>query len=438
MSNISCILYPPTVDYHYLVQRPQHLMKNFSELGILSFFMNNPHLHQQQRQGIERINPYLYLFNGVEPAGFLKDINPVIYYSATAHVDMIKKYRPSLVVFDSVDEPSDEFAGWRPYYHRAVATADIVLASSDKLYQMAKNINPHCFLVPNACEYGHFSNSGQLANPTDMLGIGKPIIGYFGAIATWVDLALLDRAAAQLPEYNFVMLGPRYNVFELPQRPNLHWLGFKDYEKLPAYAQSFDVGLIPFKLSDMTESVNPIKMWEYMASGMPVVTTALPEAYKIRELLYYSENEEEFIENIKKALDENNPSRREARMEVARQNSWSARAAEIIDIIEGALEQKGIRSPANWGDKVRKSLLPGIVAAGSKGIYRNNLNSHLQIMISSISGHRYSVYPRRDYPDRGCTGKGKSLRIGGVAVTRNTSFRFYTRRHRKILGAYYR
>ncbi|WP_061212877.1 glycosyltransferase [Syntrophomonas wolfei] len=442
MSNINCILYPPTVDFHYLVQRPQHLIKNFSELGVLSFFLNNPHLHEHQRRGIERINPYLFLFNGVEPTEFLRDIRPVVYYSATAHVDMIKKYRPSLVVFDSVDEPSDEFAGWRPYYHRAVATADIVITTSDKLYKMAKSINPRSVLVPNACDYEHFSPSTHLPIPADMRGINSPVIGYIGAIATWVDLELLDRVAARLPHFNFVMLGPLYNVSELPQRPNLHWLGFKDYKDLPAYAQAFDVGLIPFKLSSMTESVNPIKMWEYMAVGMPVVATALPEVYKFQELIYYSENEEEFIENIGKALVTDNPFRQKQRMELARQNSWSARAVEIIDIIENTLAEKGIKKTEYRVDGIMDTLLPDSAYTDFNEPFRASLSPFQQVLVSPGSGFRYSIYPGKESRDRDrvrnvWSRADSAFPAGDIAVVQKSGFRYYTQRHQKELGLYY-
>ncbi|MDD3879967.1 MAG: glycosyltransferase [Syntrophomonas sp.] len=440
MSNINCILYPPTVDFHYLVQRPQHLIKNFSELGILSFFLNNPHLHQQQRRGIERINPYLFIFNQLEPTGFLRDIRPVVYYSATAHVDMIKKYQPALVVFDSVDEPSDEFAGWRPYYHRAVATADIVITTSDKLYKMAKSINPCSFLVPNACDYEHFSQAASLPLPADMRGINSPVIGYIGAIATWLDLELLDRVAAKLPHFNFVMLGPLYNVSELPRRPNLHWLGFKDYKDLPAYAQLFDVGLIPFKLSSMTESVNPIKMWEYMATGMPVVATALPEVHKFRKLIYYSESEEEFIDNVNLALGSDNPYLRKERMELARQNSWSARAVEIIDIIESALAKKGIKKAEYWADSIMDTLVQDKNYGAVEEPFRSSLSAFQQVLVSPGASFRYSVYPRQEYKNRAKDIWGTvnpAFPAGNIAVVQKSAFRYFTQRRQKGMGLYY-
>jgi len=342
MSDIGCILYPPTLDYHYLVQRPQHLMKNFSLQDISCMFMNLPGVFQRDFRGIEEINPQLFVFHEIDPVPYLNGIRPVVYYSATAQVDKVSRYNPALLVFDSVDEPSDEFAAWRPYYHRAVASADVVLCTSEKLYHMARAINSHVYLVPNGCDYDHFSRAarGELARPYELKHMEGPIIGYIGVIATWCDLELIDRLARAYPHCQLVMVGPLYNVGRVPQRPNLHWLGFKAYDQLPAYAQAFDVGIIPFRQTNMTESVNPIKMWEYMAAGLPVVSTALPEASKYRELIHYSLDQDDFIENVGQALAHDTEEKRMRRLTLARENSWAARAREVVRIMEYHLAKK--------------------------------------------------------------------------------------------------
>lgn len=372
MSKIGCIVYPPTLDYHYLVQRPQHLMKNFSLQGISCLFMNMPGIYQRDFRGIEEINPHLFVFHEVDSLPYLQGIRPVVYYSATAQVDKVGRYDPALLVFDSVDEPSDEFSAWQPYYHRAVATADVVLCTSEKLYHMARAINPHTYLVPNGCDYEHFSRAarGELQQPYELKKLEGPIIGYIGVIATWCDLELIDRLAWTYPSYNLVMVGPLYNVGKVPQRPNLHWLGFRGYDYLPAYAQSFDVGIVPFRRSSMTESVNPIKMWEYLAAGLPVVTTALPEAEHYRDVIHYSEDPISFIENVRRAVENDSVHERAKRMALARQNSWSARSEEITRIIEHHLAMK---HPDYLASAPRPSILPfREMLASQGGEYRKN------------------------------------------------------------------
>lgn len=345
MSNINCILYPPTLEYDYLVQRPQQLMRSFSELGITAFFLNNSNAYTGEEQGIRKLNDSFYLVNNVDPTPFLGGRKPIVYYTSTAHVELVNYYNPDLVIFDSVDEPSEEFESWRPNYHKAVSSADIVLTASDKLYSMAAAINPRTYLVPNACDYDYFSGIGGLEADGDILSINKPIIGYIGVVASWCDLDLIAQTADKFSHCNLVMIGPLYNISEVPQRPNLHWLGFKSYEKLAAYARLFDVGIIPFKKTSMTESVNPIKMWEYMATGMPVVATALPEANKHGDLVLYSEDWEQFMNNLNIALYHDSQEKRVRRQEAARQNSWLERAKQIVEIIEEEMQARNIISP---------------------------------------------------------------------------------------------
>lgn len=366
MSNISCILYPPTLDYYYLVQRPQQLMKKFSELDVPVYYINNPSPQSGVFKGIERVNENFYLFNNVDPLPFLKNLNPVVYYTSAAQTDMIRRYNPSLVVFDSVDEPSEEFEGWRPYYDKAVRSADVVLATSDKLFELASAINPNVYLVPNGCDYEYFSNFIH-GRPAEIADLPGPIIGYIGVVATWVDVDLIAKVADSYPDYSVVVVGPLYNVSDVPRRPNLHWVGFKPYEQLAAYVQSFSVGLVPFKATSMTEAVNPIKMWEYMAAGIPIVTTNMPEAKKYRDVVLASENHEEFIDNIYRALFEDPPENRAKRMALAQQNSWKVRAEQILAIIREKLAQKGITSANPIPDMSSTNLnsLPEVTAGAS-------------------------------------------------------------------------
>lgn len=342
MSRIPCILYPPGIDFYYMFQRPQQLMKSFSELNILSYFINRPYLYHF-RPGIQQLNPCFYLFNQIDIHRYLKDLRPVIYFSSPDDIDNLAQYNPSLIVFDSVDEPSEEFACWQKNYERALRSADIVLASSDKLHAKALAYNQNAYLIPNGCDYDFFSGKTHKI-PEDIRHMEGPIIGYSGAITSWCDLELIEQAAINFPHCNIVMIGPLYNISNVPLRSNLHWLGIKPYRQLPSYLQRFDVGIIPFKRSSMVDAVNPIKMWEYMASGLPVVTTAIPEVKKYPELILCAETEAAFMENLNKALFCDTEEKRVQRMELAQQNSWTARAQKIVSIIEERLEEKGVKA----------------------------------------------------------------------------------------------
>lgn len=407
MSNISCILYPPTLDYHYLVQRPQQLMKNFSELDIPSYYLNNPSPQNDVGSGVEKLNENFYLFNHVDPAPYLKNLQPVVYYTSAAQTDLIRQYNPALVVFDSVDEPSEEFEAWRPFYDKAVKSADIVLTTSDKLFELASSINSNCYLIPNGCDYEHFSNRIH-ARPAEIANLTGPIIGYIGVVATWVDVELIARVADSYPECNVVVVGPLYNVSDVPKRANIHWLGFKNYEQLPAFAQSFDVGLVPFRVSSMTDAVNPIKMWEYMATGIPIVTTEMPEARKYEDLVYVSATIDEFIINVGRAIAENSPDIRERRIQLAQDNSWKVRATHILQLIEECLAVRGIA----------RVDLPEVLDVGTPLPY----HVPTQIVTSQAKSYKVSSTPSsRAYTNRNIKiGRKVAFRITNSPVARRT------------------
>lgn len=424
MSNIGCILYPPTLDYYYLVQRPQQLMKSFSELDVPAYYINNPSPQSGVQSGIERLNENFYLFNNVDPGPFLQNINPVVYYTSAAQTDSLSKYNPALVVFDSVDEPSEEFKGWAPYYHKALSNADVVLTTSDKLFNVASQVNPHTFLVPNGCDYDHFSNR-IYGPPVDIANLPRPIIGYIGVVATWVDLNLIVKVADQYPDYSIVVVGPLYNVTDVPQRPNIHWLGFRDYEVLPAYAQNFDVGIIPFRVSSMIEAVNPIKMWEYMATGMPIVTTPMPEVRKFDDVVLVSDTDEEFVLNISRAIYGDTEDNRNKRIVLARENSWRVRAQLVIEIIAERLAQKGISGSAAIPDiadveaiSYPTGIVTGIATSHRYGITIGSSSCSSSRIISS----RTSGYCSRSF-----------VTCRSINAGRKTSLRLSRRKSRRPL-----
>ena len=327
------ILYPPTIDYEWLVQRPQQLMQAFASLGVKVFYMN-PGTHTPNKRGVTRISDNLTILHKADPKVYMKQ-RPIFYFSSPAHVDMIPRFNPALVVFDYLDEPAEEFVSLAPYLRRALTSADLVVTASERLYRDSLTVNRNTILVPNACDFDHFARAGHrnLAIPDDMKNLEPPIVGYHGAIATWLNFHLIVRVADSFPHSHVVMLGPLYNLTSVPQRPNLHWLGYKRFELLPNYTQLFDAAIIPFRVSQMTEAVNPIKMWEYMAAGTPVVTTALPETKGFPEI-YYSENDDQFIANLRQALYEDPSQFRQARISLAQRNTWLARAQTILQAIE--------------------------------------------------------------------------------------------------------
>ena len=207
----------------------------------------------------------------------------------------------------------DDFASFSGYDREQVLRdeaelcrpADLVITTSAALQQAKQSLNPNTILVPHGVDYEHFSKalSNNLPIPEDIQDIPRPILGFFGLIRDWVDLDLLASVARERPDWHFVLLGDSM-VDLTPYRslPNMHFLGRKPYEDLPAYCRQFDVGLIPFKVNELTRAVNPIKLREYLAAGLPVVSTPLPEVKLYHHLVRISDTPEAFAAAIESAL----------------------------------------------------------------------------------------------------------------------------------------
>lgn len=350
MVMINCIVCAPGIEYEYMYQRPQQLLRACSNLGIKVIYLSpNQFLTPLNTSSLPAAGSNFLVIHQPEAVDYLSELSPIVYFSAPAALPEVLSMKPGLLIFDSVDDPSEEFSAWYPNYQQAIETADMVLASSQQLYQSALTYNSSTYLLPNACDYDFFSQD-HLTPPQDLPLSSGPIIGYCGAVASWCDLGLIEFLADSAPEYQLVMIGPLYNLSSVPQRPNIHWLGYKPYNQLPAYLSHFDVGIIPFRISRMTRAVNPIKMWEYLAAGIPVVSTDLPETRGYGDLVLVAENRESFLMAVNKALSEKGIDKKARRRQLALQNSWESRALQLLNIIdEHLMEREIISQPAlNW------------------------------------------------------------------------------------------
>ena len=185
--------------------------------------------------------------------------------------------------------------------------ADLVVTTSRALQESKKAWNPNTILVPHGVDYEHFSRAVRedLPCPPDIADIPHPRLGFFGLIRDWVDLALLADIARARPDWHIVMIGDADSNVNLAQYRtirNMHFLGRKPYEDLPAYCKAFDVGLIPFKINELTKAVNPIKLREYLAAGLPVVSTPLPEVRLYKDLVHLANGKHSFDKMAQAAL----------------------------------------------------------------------------------------------------------------------------------------
>ena len=187
--------------------------------------------------------------------------------------------RPAVTVWDCMDELS-AFRGapseMRQMEAALLARADVVFTGGRSLYEakLGRHANLHCF--PSSIDAPHFARArGNHPDPGDQAGIGRPRIGFFGVIDERMDTGLVDALAVLRPDWQFVMIGPvvKIDPASLPRRPNIHWLGPKRYEELPSYLAGWDLGFMPFALNESTRFISPTKTPEFLAAGLPVVST---------------------------------------------------------------------------------------------------------------------------------------------------------------------
>jgi glycosyltransferase involved in cell wall biosynthesis len=207
--------------------------------------------------------------------------------------------------------------------------SDLVIVSAERLYQSKVKTNPRTVLIRHGVDFDHFRKAldPETIVPEEIRDLPHPVIGFFGLIADWVDLELMAEVAKRYPNGSMVLVGKATtDTSVLEQLPNVHLLGRKPYASLPAYCKGFDVALMPFRINELTLNANPLKVREYIAAGLPVVSTAIPEV-EVLGLCRIGRDHPSFIQEVELALQDPGPS--VARSESIRSESWGARVDEL-------------------------------------------------------------------------------------------------------------
>jgi len=219
--------------------------------------------------------------------------------------------------------------------------SDIILCSSKNLSNIMKTKKDEgkVYYLPHGVEYAHFSKQ-YVELPKKIKSIKKPIIGFFGMLGPWIDFDLLKTIAKLDPLINYCIIGEYTKEIEaLRGLKNIYLIGKVNYDDLPKYASCFDVGIIPYRSHERIETISPLKLLEYFALGIPVVSTCLPYCVDVNELIYVADNAEKFYYAIKSALNENKQ-KRLLRKEVAKQNDWKTRCETLSNIIENKMNDQ--------------------------------------------------------------------------------------------------
>ena len=320
--------------WDFVFQRPQHLMSRFArEMSVI--YWEEPvdiganetaYLKVREVQdapGVRIVVPHL-------PQGMPEDAREaVLKRLLDAHVASIRGtliswyYTPMMLpfsrhietdvtVFDAMDELSKfKFAPTRliELEQELIDRSDVVFTGGSSLYEAKKDrhSNVHCF--PSSVDRAHFCKArARQFEPGDQEDLPKPRLGFYGVIDERFDIELLDKVATMRPSWTFVMVGPVVKISEedLPRRPNIHYLGGKTYDQLPAYLSGWDVALMPFAMNESTQFISPTKTPEYLAGGKPVVSTPIKDVvrhYGQLEGVKIASTPAEFVEACEQALE---------------------------------------------------------------------------------------------------------------------------------------
>jgi len=215
--------------------------------------------------------------------------------------------------------------------------SDVVIASSQELARNRRTQRCDIHLVRHGVDYDHFAQAFRhpLHVPDDLRKCtSQPIFGFFGMIHHWVDIDLIAEVARLRPQYHFAMLGEqKVDVGSLKRRPNVHLLGEKPYTVLPAYCRGFVAGLLPFVRNEMTKNINPIKLREYLAAGLSVISTPLPEAQRYAGVVKICDTPETFARACDAVLHENKTSTREQISQTVVRESWQSVVQQLAHIV---------------------------------------------------------------------------------------------------------
>lgn len=293
--------------WDFVVQRPQHLMQRFAadrQVFFFEEFIPTDHhlayleIHPFDGTPVKAVRPRIpHWWNETERevglAGLLSELlalhgghRPVLWFYTPMMFGFAKHVDAAAVIYDCMDELAN-FKMAPPHLKSIEAElidrADVVFTGGVSLYEAKKHRHDNIHPFPSSVDKCHFLTArGKLPEPLDQASIPHPRFGYYGVIDERLDLELIGSLAASRPELSFVFLGPvaKISASDLPQAPNIHYLGQKRYDDLPAYLSGWDVALMPFALNEATRFISPTKTPEYLAAGRPVVSTAVTDVVR--------------------------------------------------------------------------------------------------------------------------------------------------------------
>jgi UDP-galactopyranose mutase len=353
--------------WSFVFQRPQHLMQRWARSRRV-FFIEEPveggasRLEIREEDcGVVVVVPGLP--RGLTPAERTAELTrllrafhvereitaPIAWFYSPMFLDVARALPAGLVVYDCMDELS-AFADAPPQLQQRerelLAVADVVLTGGVSLYEAKRMLHAHVHALPSSVDVAHFAQArAPQLEPLDQARIPRPRLGFHGVVDERMDTALLAGIAQARPQWHVVVVGPvaKIDPSTLPRPGNIHWLGMKQYDELPAYLSGWDVALLPFAINKATRFISPTKTPEYLAGGCPVVSTPIADVvrpYGEQRLVRIAHDVAGFVAAIEKALAEDAVERRRAADTFLAGMSWEQTFARAGGIVADAARRR--------------------------------------------------------------------------------------------------
>lgn len=356
--------------WDFVYQRPQHLISRFARQHRVWFFEEPIFGSERATLQTEARDAHLTVCRPLLPDGLSDQeicatqrelLDRLIaeqriealtawYYTPMAML-FSRHLTPAATVYDCMDELS-AFRGAPPGLRSAEAElfrrADLVFTGGQSLYESKKHQHPNVHAFPSSIDALHFQQARKpQADPQDQEAIPHPRLGFAGVIDERLDTELLSAIAALRPDWHFVMLGPVVKIRpeDLPQAANIHYLGAKDYKQLPAYMAGWDLGILPFARNESTRFISPTKTPEYLAAGLPVVSTNIRDVmrpYGQQKLVKIANEAHGFVASCARLIPRKNDAERLRRAdEFLATNSWDITWERMNKLLQEAIRTNG-------------------------------------------------------------------------------------------------
>ncbi len=288
----------------------------------------------------------------------LQMTQPIVWFARPDMLDLLDEVpTPRLKVYHVVDEYSaysnhtvESQCRVLAWEKQMMARVDVVIVVSKNLYEAKRPFNSNTFLVPNGVNYQAYTAALATPDlPADLAQIKPPRLGCIGLIGDKLNLTLLKQLAETNPDWSLVLVGQASVKHQaeawqaLQALPNVHHLGSVDVSQVPHYVKGFQVGLMPYRQNRHADHISPLKLYDYLAAGIPIASLDIPAAYEFGAYIHLARNPETFAEAVRAALADTMPERRWARRGLAAQHTWEARVEQISAVLEAQLKTKALR-----------------------------------------------------------------------------------------------